>query len=186
MIILLQEVSAMEQRKARLIVGKAGGTASENSRTYKISLPTTWIKEMNIEGKDVELSFDGHSITISPSMSLEKFVKLKKAKNHRVYKFSFYNMDKLCTVFYADFTDETVKAENYTDELIKTAFGSNTAPTWEDFDAFLRERCISRERDGLMEYLESIGLYEYDPFEIVKKTQGRMAEDKQWLEIEEI
>jgi len=48
----------------------------------------------------------------------------------------------------------------------------------------LEERCIPRGRVGLREYLEIIGLDEYDPWEIVKKTQGRMAEDQQWIEIE--
>lgn len=33
--------------------------------------------------------------------------------------------------------------------------------------------------------LKSLELAEYDPFEIVKKTQGRIAEDNTWLEIEE-
>lgn len=32
---------------------------------------------------------------------------------------------------------------------------------------------------------EAIGLEEYDPVEIIRKTAGRMAEDQQWLEVEE-
>jgi len=50
--------------------------------------------------------------------------------------------------------------------------------------SFMEERCISKGRAGLREYLEAIDLDEYDPWEIVKKTQGRMAEDQQWIEIE--
>jgi hypothetical protein len=34
--------------------------------------------------------------------------------------------------------------------------------------------------------LESIGLDEYNPIEIIQRTAGRMAEDNQWLEIEVI
>lgn len=41
-------------------------------------------------------------------------------------------------------------------------------------------------RAGLREYLEAIGLEEYDPLEIIRKTAGRMAEDQQWLEVEEL
>ena len=32
--------------------------------------------------------------------------------------------------------------------------------------------------------LETIGVEEYDPVEIIKKTEGRMAEDEQWIRIE--
>ena len=36
------------------------------------------------------------------------------------------------------------------------------------------------------EYLESIGVGEYDPLAIIRKTEGRMAEDDQWMKIEVI
>ena len=76
--------------------------------------------------------------------------------------------------------------ENYTDMMVKTAFGTNAAPTWADLEAFLEERCIPRQRAGLREYLEALGLEEYDPLAIVQKTQGRMAEDDQWMEVEKL
>lgn len=57
-------------------------------------------------------------------------------------------------------------------------------PSWLDFLNFLEERCIPRDRAGLREYLETIGVDEYDPIEIIQKTFGRMAEDGQWLEME--
>ena len=59
---------------------------------------------------------------------------------------------------------------------------SGSAPP-SDFQAFLEERCIPRQRAGLREYLEAIGVAEYDPLQIIRKTQGRMAEDQQWLEV---
>lgn len=52
--------------------------------------------------------------------------------------------------------------------------------------ASLEERCIPRERAGIREYLETIGIEEYDPIEIIYRTAGRMAEDQQWLKIEVI
>ena len=30
----------------------------------------------------------------------------------------------------------------------------------------------------------SVGLEEYDPLEIIRKTEGRMAEDQQWIRVE--
>ena len=103
---------------------------------------------------------------------------------HGVYRLHYYNDLDICTVILADFTDQTLYTENRTDQLVKTAFGKKQLLLWEDFVSFLEERCIPKERAGLREYLESIGLDEYDPWEIVKKTQGRMAEDQQWIEIE--
>jgi hypothetical protein len=50
----------------------------------------------------------------------------------------------------------------------------------------LEERCIPRQRAGLREYLEAHGLDEYDPLAIIKKTKGRMAEDDQWMEVNEV
>ena len=41
-------------------------------------------------------------------------------------------------------------------------------------------------RAGLREYLETIGVDRYDPLEIIRKTQGRMAEDDLWLTVEEV
>ena len=50
-----------ETRKVNLIVGKVGGNASDSAESYKIAIPTKWIKEMNLskEQKDILLSFDG-------------------------------------------------------------------------------------------------------------------------------
>ena len=40
------------------------------------------------------------------------------------------------------------------------------------------------EKQGKYQYSsEKMGLTEYDPIQIVEKTQGRMAEDAQWLKI---
>mgnify|MGYP000761310238 FL=1 len=101
-------------------------------------------------------------------------------------KYSFYDNNELCTVIYADHTDKTVFAENFTDDLVKTAFGKKQFPTWDDFCAFIEERCVPAGRSGLREYLECIGLDEYEPFKIIMKTKGKMAEDSQWIDVEEL
>lgn len=56
----------MEIRSANVIFGKAGGNASKNSYTCKISLPKTWVDRMglNTEHREVQLTFDGDRITI--------------------------------------------------------------------------------------------------------------------------
>ena len=102
---------------------------------------------------------------------------------HDVKQIIFYDKDKPCTRIYADFTLQTITAENLTDNIIKTAFGVKLKPTWDDF---MEERCIPRQRGGLREYLDVLGIDEYDPFQIVQRTKGRMAEDQQWLDIKSI
>ena len=178
----------MEKRLGNIIIQTSGGTAAKGSSTYKVSLPSSWIKELGIaaENRQVELSFDGKAITISKRLTLPEFILQKSKAGHTLLQFFYYDDDILCSLVAADFTDQTLCAENYVSDVIKTAFGNNEVPTWNDFQNFLEERCIPRARAGLREYLEALGLDEYDPLEIIKKTSGRMAEDNQWIKIKVI
>lgn len=178
----------MEKRSAKILIGSAGGTASKNSNNYKISLPSSWVKKMDItsDNRDVIISFDGENITISKKCSAEEFAEKKKKLNHDIKKFRLFDNETLCTVIYADYTDETASFQNYTDKLVNTAFGKKDIITWQDLYDFLEERCVSRTRSGIREYLEAIGVDEYDPLKIIEKTKGRMAEDSQWLEVSDV
>ena len=42
---------------------------------------------------------------------------------------------------------------------------------------------VPKSRENINILLKEMGLTEYDPIQIVEKTQGRMAEDAQWLKI---
>lgn len=176
----------MKKRKGKIIIGAAGGTSHKGSKTYKVSLPSAWINEVGLgEGKrDIELVFDGEKIVFQPVKTIDDFRKEKFNLNHEVKEIKFFDKNGLCTDICADFTDKTLAAENYTDNIVKTAFGNNDCPDWNDFLNFLEERCLPKTRAGIREYLEAIGVSEYDPMEIIKKTAGRMAEDDQWIEME--
>lgn len=176
----------MEIRKGNLIIGTAGGTAGKDAKTYKISLPSAWIQKMELdtEERQMILSFDGEQIILRKAESVTEFTSKRRALDHDVRIFRYYDGNILCTSIYADFTEQTLRVENHTAHLIKTAFGKREYPSWEEFLAFLEERCIPRARAGLREYLRCIGQDAYDPVEIIKKTSGRMAEDDQWLEME--
>ena len=178
----------METRLGKITASKAGGTAASGSKTYKLSLPSTWVAAMGLTGGGgrVVLSFDGGAITIRPEQSMEQYKAARLAQGHELMEFRYYNGDTLCTLIYADKTAQDLCAENHTDNLVKTAFGKNSLPTWADLEAFLEERCIPRQRAGLREYLEALGLDEYDPLAMIKKTKGRMAEDNQWMEVRQI
>ena len=176
----------MEKRKAKVIIGAAGGTAHKGSKTYKVSLPTAWINELSLneDNRDIELVFDGEKIVLQLVKTIDDFRKGRLNLNHEVWEIKFFDKTELCTSICADFTDKTLVAENYTDNIVKTAFGNNDCPDWNDFINFLEERCLPKSRAGIREYLETIGVAEYDPIEIIKKTAGRMAEDDQWIEME--
>jgi len=178
----------MKSRFGNIIISSVGGTAGANSKTYKISLPSAWVNELGINDRDrqVKLSFDGQKIVISRKCSMDEFKERALAKNHLLYSVEYYDENDLCSMIYADFTDKELQVENYTNALIKTAFGRNEIPVWQDFMEFLEDRCVSRQRAGLNEYLDALGLDEYDPFEIIMRTCGRMAEDRQWLRVEEL
>ena len=176
----------MDRRLGKIIIHASGGTAAKGANTYKLTLPSAWVKEMGINESDreVELSFDGHTITLAKRLSIEKFIAEKKEQGHALLKLSYFDDDTLCSTIVADTTERRICVENHVGRIIKTAFGNNLLPTWEDFQKFLEERCIPQARAGLREYLETIGVEEYDPIEIIKKTEGRMAEDRQWIKIE--
>ena len=177
----------MERRLARINSSTAGGTAGVGAKTHKVTLPSRWLQAMGItdENREVELAFDGHQIVITRVVSIEEFYDEKKARSHCIKTLKFWNADTLCTTIVADFTDHTLCAENHTGQMVKTAFGKKRLLTWADLMAFLEERCIPRQRDGIREYLDVLGLDEYDPWEIIKRTKGCMAEDQQWIEVVE-
>jgi len=176
----------MEKRITKVNISSAGGTAGKGAKTCKITLPNTWLEALDINERrrEMTMTFDGEQIILTRSLTGEEFAAQKLNKGHDVRLLSFYEGDRLCTTIYADFTEETLVAENHVDNPVKTAFGNCALPTWEALQSFVEDRCIPRRRDGLREYLEVIGVGEYDPLEIIKKTAGRMAEDKQWLEVE--
>lgn len=55
-----------EQRNARAIVSKPGGSAGKNSLTYKVTIPNSWAAALDItkEDRDLIMTFDGKKIVI--------------------------------------------------------------------------------------------------------------------------
>ena len=178
----------METRTANLIIGTSGGTAGGNATNYKLALPSTWIREMGLtpEQRQVELRFDGASIVITRKLSFAEFLEASRHAGHKVLLLSCYSEDTLCARIAADETGETLHVENLATDYLKLPFGNNPNPSWADYQHFLENRCIPKTRAGLQEYLETIGLDSYEPLEIIRKTQGRMAEDDLWLTVEEL
>ena len=176
----------METRNAKLIINKSGGTASEKSKTYRVTIPNSWVEQLGIseDNREIELSFNGSEITVRRKQTMQEY---KDTHNrNKLLQLQFYHGDSLCTTILADETAEKVLIENHTSDPLYTAFGVNDNPGWQDYQSFLEERCIPKSRAGLQEYLNAIGVDEYHPLEIIRKTKGKMAEDQSWLEVTEL
>ena len=176
----------METRNAKLIINKSGGTASEKSKTYRVTIPNSWVEQLGIseENREIELSFDGTEITVRRKQTLQEYK--KKHSRNKLLQQRFFYENTLLTPFLPPSAAEKVLIENHTSDPLYTAFGVNDDPDWQDYQNFLEERCIPKSRAGLQEYLNAIGVDEYNPLEIVRKTKGRMAEDQSWLEVTEL
>lgn len=121
-----------------------------------------------------------HFINEHPQLEEELIVPPRK------YPLRLWYMEgnHVCTIIDVDECQRKIKIQNYTNDFIKRAFGREEHPTFEDYEAFLESRCFPRERDKMKLMLRDLDLPFYDPFMIVEKTNGRMAEDNFWIRIE--
>ena len=174
----IYEVNSTETRTRNLIISTSGGTAGGKANNYKIPPPSTWVKAMGLdtENRQLKLCFDGTSITIMKKLSFFEFLEANRQTGHKLFLLSCYSGSVLCARIAADDTTKKIHVENLISDFLKLPFGNNQDPGWEDYLYFLESRCIPKTRAGLREYLETIGVDHYDPLEIIRKTQGRMAE----------
>lgn len=89
-----------------------------------------------------------------------------------------------CTVIDLDFLNRRVFIENKTNDMLHRAFGVNEHPSWEDLEIFLQDRCFPKSRGNCKQILREMGLTDYDPLQIVEKTQGRISEDNLWIKFQ--
>ncbi len=108
---------------------------------------------------------------------------LQDTVNHHL-RLSYMFRDELCTVIDVDEKSKNVEIINYTDHLLKRAFGILEKPTYEQYEEFLESRCFPRTRDKMKLMLREYDIPFYDPMLIIEKTEGRMAEDDFWIRIE--
>ena len=67
-----------EKRILRCLINKAGGNSGAGSKTYRTTLPATWMKELGVSEADreLELTFDGEKIIIRKRLA-------RMGENHR-------------------------------------------------------------------------------------------------------
>lgn len=56
----------LEERQARILINKAGGNAGPEAKSYRVALPSTWMKALGVSenDRDVTLQFDGQAVII--------------------------------------------------------------------------------------------------------------------------
>ena len=96
----------------------------------------------------------------------------------------YYYKESLCTVI--DVNELTIEcAYNPVEESAKRFEKREKIKCYTgDYEEFLESRCFPRSRDKMKIILRDLGLPFYDPFLIIQKTKGKMAEDDFWIEIE--
>jgi len=90
----------------------------------------------------------------------------------------------VCTIIDVNEMKKEVKIRNYTDNRMFRAFGIEENPDYAAYMDFLESRCFPESRDKMKLVLRDLDLPFYDPFMIIEKTEGRMAEDDFWIRIE--
>ena len=105
----------------------------------------------------------------------------------KVYPLRLFYMNKqmISTIIDVNMVKQEIKIKNFTNNIMFRAFGKNENPTFKDYEEFLKSRCFPETRDKLKLVLADLDIPFYDPFLIIKKTEGRMAEDDFWIRIEE-
>lgn len=104
--------------------------------------------------------------------------------NNYTMRMTYMFRQEPCTVIDIDFMNRQIKIQNKTDDILHRAFGVVENPTWEDFEYFVENRCFERTRANRKEILKALEIDSYDPLQIVEKTEGRIAGDDMWIDIE--
>ena len=160
--------------------GKLNLTQREFAKLVNVSTPTIERWESSCE------KITGPIVLLLNMLELNKdtleYLKIPK-KEYPLRMFYMYE-DKICTLIDVDLKNQKIKIKNYVDNIMFRAFGVNENPSFNDYKEFLKSRCFPETRDKLKLILRDLDLPFYDPFLIIEKTQGKMAEDNFWIKLE--
>lgn len=97
-----------------------------------------------------------------------------------MYEVKVYYKEDLISKIKVD--EETVTFENYSDMTVFLPFGVSNTATYKDLLEYYEDRCFPRERENCKQLLHHLGLAEYDPELICRKTHGLQFDDFVWLQ----
>lgn len=101
-------------------------------------------------------------------------------RKENILEFEFLYKDMICSWVRANFTTGVVESRDYVDELILTVFGKQEHNI-DNLLLFFEERVFPSSRPDTYEMLEVMGLKEYNPLDICKKTHGKCLGDELWI-----
>ena len=85
----------MEIREVKVSSCAPSGTAGAGAKSYRISLPSSWVKQLGLENGDskAELVFDGETIVIRPKQTEDMTILISQAikLEHVVVKYEYYD-----------------------------------------------------------------------------------------------
>ncbi len=153
-------------------------TQKEFAELIGVSLPT--IERWETSEKPIT----GPVVLLMQLLSKEYIESIKVPKKKLPIRLWYMYKDEVCTLIDVDEGKQIVEIVNYKKHRQFLAFGANEHPSFEDYEAFLQSRCFPDTRDKMKLILKDLNLPFYDPFMIIEKTQGRMAEDDFWIKVE--
>lgn len=80
-------------------------------------------------------------------------------------------------------SDNQVHIKRYSKNPAKQLFAKDEIPLFE-LGEILSWRCWDKNRENIEKYLFKLGLTEFDPYKICRKTHGVMFQDKIWFKFE--
>ena len=115
---------------------------------------------------------------------VQSVLKLRVPKKDTPIRLWYMYNQMVCTIIDVNELKREVRIYNCTDNVMFRAFGVTETPDFEMYTEFLESRCFPEGRDKMKLVLKDLNLPFYDPFMIIEKTEGRMAEDDFWIRIE--
>lgn len=114
----------------------------------------------------------------------EYVASVKVPKKSSPIRLWYMYKEMVCTIIDVNEMKREISIKNYTDNLMFRAFGVDENPDYTEYVEFLESRCFPKNRDKMKLILKDLDLPFYDPFLIIEKTEGRMAEDDFWIRVE--
>ena len=136
------------------------------------------------------------NLSLATSETLYKLARFTGMSMDELYRALEYNSSKEPVIF-PDFLlmwedevissvrigNEEVHADRYVLHPVKQIFYADTISRFK-FGQILRDRCFDEKRPDADKLLNVLGLSEYNPYEICRKTHGKMIQDKTWFKFE--
>lgn len=98
----------------------------------------------------------------------------------RALEFEILNCDNVIFTVCYDYATKKLEITGYSDFFMDKGLLKGVE-TMDDLCDWFETRCFLRTREDADFHLEALGLTEYSPYNIVKKTNGALFEDNYWI-----